>query len=101
MKRSGRAPNQQFNPDEKLYFRITPEKWANVSHESLGFLFRVGDQSVNRSWPDGEWEDVLLWEYPKNSDCGVLQFEVRDLPPPHNRGEDIDSIEGFFTYLRI
>lgn len=93
MRRRDRAPNPIFHPDENIYLRVSAEKWANASHIELGFLFRVGGQSVNRSWPDGKWEDVLLWEYPTNLTCGVLTFRFQNLPQAHNRGAGIDPVE--------
>ncbi len=47
-----------------------------------GFVlnFRVPDTSVNRTEPDGEPEDVLLVEYPKFKDWGIVSFAVSDIP---------------------
>ncbi len=50
--------------------------------------FKMPDQSTNRAQPDGEPEDVLLWEHPNFKDWGILRFKVGDIRSPLIREPD-------------
>ena len=55
------------------------------------YQIKMPNTSVNRTDPDGESEDVLLKDYPKYTQWGVLSIVVGDIPSPHRRdpGDDI------------
>lgn len=84
MLRAGRQPNQQFNPEEKLYRRCTKDEIKGTHLEPAKISFR--DWSVNRHGEDGEPADVLI---PTPEDAasgkdytgwGVVSFQVKDIP---------------------
>jgi hypothetical protein len=92
MRLRGRGANQVFDPTEVLFLRFPPSGAADLKENDQVFVqIRVGDQSVNRSDPDGEAGDVLLWEHPKYRDWGVLAFQVGEIKSPMRResAEDI------------
>ncbi len=79
----GRPPNDHFEPDEALFVRFNASYLDEAKAKIFGietFIIYKVDQSTNRSFPDGEPEDVLL---PAYSDWGIASFNVSEIPPPH------------------
>jgi hypothetical protein len=89
MRRNGRPADNNFSPDESLFWRLRPALLLPPqpgSHAEGPFVeFKVPGQSVNRSNPDGEPFDVLLWEHPKYKEYRVAAFKVGDIPSPLKR----------------
>ncbi len=74
----GRGPDQEFNGNEIIFFRIDPDKILN-NHIDLGAV-NLPDMSVNRSKHKGKKEYVLLHDYPEYVDCGILSITVERVP---------------------
>lgn len=88
MRGNGKPVNNSFSPGEKLYHRINRAMLGEVRPGlPVGFIvqFRIPDMSANRTEPDGEPGDVLLVEFPKYKDCGIISFAVSDIPCRHCR----------------
>jgi hypothetical protein len=97
MRIGGRLPDHQFDPRESLYLRMNQKSLQVDPDGVVTANFRVGgDDSVNRSKHGGEPQDVLVCEFPKFRDFGILAFWVDDLPKLHereeHRGEKVDPI---------
>ncbi|MCY3022907.1 MAG: hypothetical protein NTW87_28345 [Planctomycetota bacterium] len=72
MKRNGRPPDPQFDPEERLFMRFAHLSGAHVDATEI----RCPDQSVNRGkYSKQEW--VLL---PSWRDWGIACFQVRSVP---------------------
>lgn len=80
-----RSPNQTFDQEEPLYWRLTTESLRSLGHES-GIAFRAPNFSVNRGkYSEPNW--VLL---PSYTDQGIVRLLVKDVPtkeisPPESR----------------
>src|SRR5687767_5437697 len=85
MRRCGRGEDQNFDQQETLYHRVTAETLRIRDDGGLFVNFRVPDTSCNRSKHGGAWDDVLLCDYPKHLDGGVISFAVADVPARHDR----------------
>lgn len=80
MFRNGRPEDQDFALVEKLFRRYLQAHFIGQVFSPLGFQFHEeSGQSVNRQ-KYGPPEDVLFSEDARYAGCGVLSFEVRDLP---------------------
>lgn len=95
MFRRERPVYDQFDDREMLYHRVTLATMGLDSTSAISNGTRIfanlkiplPKTSVNRSWPDGEPDDVLRPCWPKFKDWGVLGFEVRLIPTPHIRDQ--------------
>jgi hypothetical protein len=90
---SGRTPDQNFAPDELLYYRV--EKFIENGRVN-GVVIRCPDTSVNR----GKYsrpEHLLYAQHPKFMKWKAAQFQVRDVPPtlrnPNDGNEFAFNIE--------
>jgi hypothetical protein len=78
MKRNGRAEDQIFDANEKLFRRYTRAHYVNGQFSNTGFAFN-SPQSVNRQ-KYSELADALFSETDDFANWGVLSFKVGDLP---------------------
>ncbi len=84
MRRRGRPANQDFQPTEAVFLRFDDQilERSEEDPDSFYLNIRMPDTSVNRSKPDGHARDVLLVDWPRFRDWGILSFEVRQIPTP-------------------
>ncbi len=84
MRRRGRPINHDFRPKEAVYVRFDGRILERSAEDPDRFYLhvRMPDTSVNRSDPDGRANDVLLCEWPRFRDFGIIAFEVRQIPTP-------------------
>jgi hypothetical protein len=80
---NGRVPDQNFDPDELLYFR-TPE--FNESGHVDAVHIRFPDTSVNRGKYSSP-QSVLLASIPRFLKHKVAEFKVRDIPANTRSGD--------------
>src|SRR5688572_27587054 len=85
MRRRGRDEDQDFDPQEVLYHRVTAATLHLMENGGVYLSVRVPDVSCNRSKHGGLWDDVLLCNYPANVNAGVVEFAVSDVPSRHDR----------------
>ena len=77
MLRNGRPPVPEFDPQERLFRRVSPDDWGDP-HPEVDAL-DLPDMSVNRGRPFGEPEWVLL-EGDEFETWGIVYFEVQGIP---------------------
>jgi hypothetical protein len=88
MRQGGRPIDPVFEPDESLFHCVSNATLQRNAQGCEWFAnIRVPDTSCNRSKYDGEWDDVLLIDYPKFAKCGVIWFSVSDIPHEQQREE--------------
>jgi len=75
MRRRGRPVDQNFEMDERLFYRL--EDAYPVGSHPVGLSVRKPDFSVNREKHGGQPEYVLI---PDWMHCGVAEFKCSDLP---------------------
>jgi hypothetical protein len=77
---NGRQAEQNFSPDEILYYRVPALVFGKVSPQDVA---PCPDTSVNRSAYEGSRpEHVLYARFPQFLKHEVAQFRVRDIPSP-------------------
>jgi hypothetical protein len=80
---SGRPPDQVFDPEELLYYRVTAfDHQGKVNVDEI----RCPDTSVNRG-KCSRPEHVLCPSFPKFVGCKVAQFSVAEVPHQLSTGD--------------
>jgi hypothetical protein len=77
MMRNGRPINNNFEPQERLFFRLPPDIDIGPDDKPDASCIKYPDMSVNRE-KESEPDDVIFGF----SGWGVAAFMVADVPPP-------------------
>jgi hypothetical protein len=88
MLRNGRSIIDHFPSNEAIFHRFRHDH--RLVHDSGQIFFNIPmpRTSVNRSHPDGQWNDVLLVKWPQYRDWGVFSFKAGDLPAYYQTAPD-------------